>query len=453
MPAPIVTRPSASVVDDPKSGKSSGPSIDWTQYARWAVLAGVVLGLSALAYSLFISWSTSSRTTKARSLWDEEYSALKKKETEEEQIDALEHLCENAKIKGTAVHATALMHLGRKFFEMGQSPRKQPESRAAALDRAAKIYEMVATVEPFKSNPSFGPLALSNLALTYEQQQMSNNDSTEFYDKAIKTLQAGIYRDESKEAEPIGSMKTHFLFDKMNAQLGRLYWLRAQFKEQGATRNALMNLPIALWPYYVEKYKATSDKADREMALFYLKRADVGIPGTEKERLGGQKAPWREEAAYLKALLEPPGKMLPTGIPPAMKPEPVKDDGGFWGGLRSRTESKKEVEKADAKPAETKPVEKPAEKTGDTKPDTTKPGANKPVDTKPTDKKPDEKKPGNANAQKIPASYISDASAAPQQSHLTYSQIQAMLKQGKSALCECPRCAPTDKAIGAKLVE
>jgi hypothetical protein len=275
--------------------------------------------------------------------------------------------------------------------------------------------------------------------------QMSDPDNTEYYDKAIKTLKTGLYRDETKEAEPIGSMKTHFMFDKMNAQLGRLYWLRARAKEQGDTHKALMYVPFALWPYYVhmQEEKRTTDKADRDMALFYLKKADVGIPSLEKERMG-QKAPWREEVTYLKALLEPPGKMLPTGIPPAMKPEPKAE--GFWEKIKPRAETKKEEEKAAPKAVESKPTENKAPE----KKDEPKAG-DKPAPVKEGEKKAGENKP-TTDAQKIPADYIADEPAAPQQ-HLTYAQMQALLKQGKTALCQCPRCAPTDKAIGAKLVE
>ena len=37
--------------------------------------------------------------------------------------------------------------------------------------------------------------------------------------------------------------------------------------------------------------------------------------------------------------------------------------------------------------------------------------------------------------------------------HLSYAQMQQLLKQGKPAFCQCPRCVNGAKAIGAKLSE
>ena len=55
------------------------------------------------------------------------------------------------------------------------------------------------------------------------------------------------------------------------------------------------------------------------------------------------------------------------------------------------------------------------------------------------------------NANSVQNSIAADAGEPSQ--HMTYAQIQALLKSGRPALCQCPRCANADKAFGAKLEE
>lgn len=497
MAAPTVTRPSASVVPDSKPGQASPSSINWAQYTRWILLGAVVLGAIGIVYSVVTAYSESSRHKALTSQWDELHGKLDKIKNEDARIEAYEQACDDPKIKGTAVHGFALMQLASMHFELAQSPRKQPESRAAALGRAIKIYEMVSSTEPFKSHPSFGPVALSNLATAYEQQAFTEEKGIDFYDKAIDTLQSGLYADKSKEAEAIPAMKTHFLFDKMNAQLGRLYWLRgvrkvdlaraAGEKEKPAADKAATDKPAAdkTAADKAAADKAAADKAaadkqkeaddakyeeagtaDRALALFYIKHAlDLGVPTTEKERFermseeqryygqaGNLKASWREQATYLKALLEPAGRMLKNGVPP-VKPEPPaakadekKDDAkdkaktGDTKAPETKEGEKKESEKKDEKAADKKDEKKDAPKADPAKKE----------EPKKDEKKDDAKKTGSVEPDNN--NDLADDPSAPRQ-HLTYAQIQTLLKQGRPALCQCPRCANTDKAIGAKLAE
>ncbi|HLX61469.1 MAG TPA: hypothetical protein VKX17_09325 [Planctomycetota bacterium] len=471
MPVPTVTRPSASVVPETKPGQSGSTSIDWTQWARWFLIGAIVLGAFGIAYSLVVWYSERSHTKTLTAQWDELYSKTEKPKTEESRIEALEQACEDPKIKGTAAHGYALMQLASANFDISESARRQPESRAAALERAVRIYEMLSSTEPFKSHPSFGPVALSNLGIAYEQQIFAQDKPLEFYDKAIDTLQSGLYMDKSKDADPIPSMKTHFLFDKMNAQLGRMYWLRslrridlAKAADEKIAADKAAADKAAADKAAADKAAADKDKknekkdekkdekkeeknevddskyqqlgeADRALALKYIKYAlDLGVPTTESERFGGSgmKAPWREQAGYLRALLEPAGKMLKNGVPP-VKPEPPPQKAD----AEKKDEKKDAAQKSDAKAPDTKAGEKKAEKPAEKK------------DEKPADKKDDAKKTGSVEPDNAD---LADDPSVPRQ-HLTYAQIQQLLKQGKPALCQCPRCANAGKAIGAKLAE
>ena len=275
------------------------------------------LSAIGLISSVYVTYAEKSKTDRVRGEWDEFHNAIFEKKADDDRIEALEKLAENPKIKGTTVHAYVLASLAHVNFEMATNPRRQVESRAASLERAIALNRMLATTEPFKSNPSFGPIAVQNLALALEQKQTNDIAGTQFYDEAIKTLHGALYKDESKDADPVKAMKAHFLFDKMNEQLGRLYWLR------GLRRVAL------------EPKNPDAAKIDNEWALFYLKKAlEAGISSVEKDRFSqpaqyGQpgvefKGAWREEAAYIKSLLDPVGKMMPGGVAPAMKVEEAK---------------------------------------------------------------------------------------------------------------------------------
>jgi hypothetical protein len=431
MPAPTVTRPTAattSVADTPAPGTAGISNDEWAKYAVWGVMGLAAIAVLAFAFTGIVTYTESAHAKKLRGEWDEYHNAINNQKTEEDRIEALEKLADNPKIQGTAVHAYALMQLGRMNFEIALSPRKQPETRGAAIVRAAKLYELLAMTEPFKSNPAFGPSALQDLACAYEQQQITETETTKYYDEAIKALRGAMYTGDSKDPEPVKFYQTHFLFDKMNAELGRLYWLRAQRElELDPAKNA------------------AAAKSDREFALVFVKKAlEAGVTSVEKDRYEANfKGAWREEAAYIKSLLDADGKMMPDGKAPEMKvdvPAPKTGDAAPAGNGPSDANAR--ATELTPKPAVVKvpaPDTKDAKKTDDAK---------KPDDTK----KDEPKKTGSASLRSESIETTSSEFGGSSQ-HLTYSQIQAMLKQGRSAMCQCPRCAGSDKAIGAKLAE
>lgn len=464
MSAPTnVIRTSASVVDEPKSGQNPAPEMDWAQYVKWGLIGALALAAIGLTSSLYVTYAEKSATNKLRAEWDEYHSALSEKKSDDDRMEALEKLAENPKIKGTAVHAFVLAALAHANFEIGQNPRRQVETRAAALERAILLNRMLATTEPFKSHPSFGPFAVQNLALALEQKQ-TNDPGTQFYDEAIKGLHASLYKDESKDADALKDMKKHFLFNKLNAQLGRLYWLRGlrkaelEYSKLEDERKKSAKPDPAAKPEDVakanevaqseERIKASeAAKADNEWALFYIKPAlESGTSSVEKDRYGADfKGAWRQEAAYIKSLIDPVGKMMPDGKAPPMKVEVKKE------------ESKKDEPKTDkpatpatpptppATPAPTSPAT-PATPTTPTTPVT-------PAPVTPPADKPKTEEPKKAGSLQRSDSQESVASETGSSQHMTYAQIQAMIKQGRSAMCQCPRCANSDKAVGAKLAE
>ncbi|MEI6236333.1 MAG: hypothetical protein WCT04_25025, partial [Planctomycetota bacterium] len=463
---PTVVRPSASVSDDTQSGQTLPAAVEWGNYIRWGLIAAVVLTAVGLASSVYVSYAESSRNTKLRSLWDEYHKAVFDKKSDEDRVDALEKLAaDNTTIRGSGVHAHVLSSLAHANFEMAQSPRRTLESRAASLERAIQLNKQLAENEPFKSNPSFGPIAVQNLATAYEQKQVNEVASTKYYDDAIKTLRGAMYKDDAKEADPTKDMKSHFLFNKMTAQLGRLYWLRGLKKiELDANKSA------------------DAAKGDNDFALYYVKQAlDSGISAVEKDRFGKDfKGNWREEAAYIKSLLEPIGKMMPGGVAPAMKLEAkaaVTIDAAPKGAVAAATTAtittttphkfvtgdnviisgvavagyngSFAVASVPTPNSFTYTVAAGLAASGGGSAEVK--GDAKKEDVKKEEPKKDEKKAG-ALIRGGTQNAVAINSEAPAQ-HMSYAQIQAMLKQGRSAMCQCVRCVNPDKAIGAKLEE
>ncbi len=480
MSAPQVIRPTASVAEEPKPGQTTQAPIEWGHYVKWGLLAALTLTAIGLISSVYLTYSEKSHSDKLTGEWDEFHHAVFEKKGDDERIDALEKLADNPKVKGTTVHAFVLASLAHSNFEMSQNPRKKLESRADALERAISLNRMLATTEPFMSNPSFGIPALQNLCAALEQKQI-NDPGTKYYDEAIKTLQSAMYKDDSKEADPKKEMKAHFLFDKLNAQLGRLYWLRGLRK--------------------TELKDAAGTTADNAMALVFVKRAlEAGITSVEKDRFGSDfKGAWREEAAYIKSLLDVPGKLLPGGAASApsrklevktstIAPAPtgatattteatitttaahkfkVGDTVTIEGVAVAAYNGKQKIESANGKTFTFKltSTTAPAASGGGTatykepdpdevakeevkKEEPKKEDVKKEEPKKDEPKKEEPKKPA-ALKRSSTQEYASDTSSQ----HMSYAQIQALLKQGRPALCQCPRCADSDKLIGAKLAE
>lgn len=432
MPAPTVTRPRTTLAVEPNSAQAN--KVDWASYARYGLIAALILGLAGLATAWTFKASEDSREARVRAQWDEVYKGLKDKKYPAERIAALETLAENEKIKGTTAHASVLMELAQEHFDMAQNAKRAPEERAASRDRAIKIYEFIAQTDPFKSNPAFGPLAARDLAVVHEQSQMDLPD-TKGLDAAIDSLTNALYQGKGPDAPPVQAMQSHYLFDPMRAQLGRLYWLRAQLK-QGAEQ-----------------------KADLDRARDYVNKALEAPPSEEEKnaltqayysrRVRESTAAWRSDAAYLKSQLDPPGKLVKDGIP-AMREVKKTDD-------KDKTkppENPAQPGQTNNKPAEAPKSTQPA-KVEPAKPDASKtePKKEEPKKNEPKKEEPkkEEKKTGSATLPGAPI-LVSDDTPPPA-AHMSYAQIQKLLKEGKSALCLCPRCADGSKAIGAKLAE
>jgi hypothetical protein len=370
MAAPVVTRPPATVDEDSKSGELSQDVAKW---AGLVVIGCIVLGVVGLIAVAVVTYTDRQHVQKVRDNWDTVYSALKDKTKPDDRVAALESIAE--KVKGSSAHAYVLMELGGLYLDRSQSPQRSQEEQKSALEKAVSLYSTVATSEPYASNQSFAPVAASNAALAMEQAQN--------YDGAIKLLE-----ENNKKWE------AHFYHNRMAAQLGRLYYLRSEAR------------------------KDPKDKeADRNAARDTL--GDVLRSTSAREDQGN----WREEAEYIKSLVDARGKALPAGTAiPAQKlptPPPALN-------VPPKVEQKKEGDaKKDDKPATT-PEKKDEKK----------------------DEKKEEKKTDNSKL-----NTDNNVAGISPSGHLSVAQIQQLLKQGKPAFCECPRCFNTDKDARAKLVE
>jgi len=372
-----------------------------TRYARWAVLGCVIAGAVAVVVVLVVSSNERSKVEERRRGWDEVHKALKEKTKPDEQIAALEGVA--GKVKGTPAHAYVLINLGEIYFAQAVKPENLPEQRGAALKKAIQLFELVATQEPYRSNPAFGPLALASTAMAYEQGQD--------YDNGIRVLSEGLKRSD---------LETHFSYNKLVAQLGRLYYLRSLSKPQDS--------------------KEAQD--DREQARKHVSDTLRTLRAKkDSETFNRQNEEYLRSLEYLKSLVDKPGKLLPDGKAPPAKPKPEVKPPDVTP-PEVKTEGKKdEPAKVEAKPGEAKKEEPKKDET-------------KKEDVKKEELKKDTPKEDKKQGSALPKS--EDAAEAPRLSasgHITFSQIQQALKEGRTAFCQCPRCGTDDKATRAKLVE
>jgi hypothetical protein len=256
--------------NQPPRGYAVAAAMQWAPYAKWVALALVLAGLVALLVVGIISWRDNARVESARQQWDTLYEAVKDKADPAERVAALEGVAE--KVKGSSAHGYVLMELGQLHFEQAVDPVKSPEERKTSLDAAIKTYELVATSEPFKSNWTFGPLAVQGWVLSLEQAQE--------YDKAIAVLDEHLPKIEKL---------SHYLYNPLMADAGRLYWLR--FRKSGNVKDK----------------EAAREKLDEVLRV------------TSEEK-GPFQPKWREAAEYIFSLVSKQGKALPEGAPvPAPK--------------------------------------------------------------------------------------------------------------------------------------
>jgi tetratricopeptide (TPR) repeat protein len=390
-----------------------------SRFAKWAVLGCLIAGAAALLAVVIVYYQQEQRSDSLRHKWDLVFAALKDKKRASEQVAALEKIAEDPEIKGSWVHAFILMELGRSYLEDAGNVKLYKDERNAALDKATKLFELLATNEPFKSNQTYGPAAAQNAALAYEQARK--------YDQAIKLLNDQLASD---------GMEAHYLYNPMLAQLGRNYWLRSLNEAPGS-----------------KEYES-----DRESARKKLTDALRSITKAERPEK------WRETAEYVKSLVDKPGKALPDGKAPPEKPRAAEK-------VENKAAPAPVPAPGDAKaatpvPADAKAAPAPVPAPGDAKAATPVPADAKAApapanaDKKDEPKKDEPKKDEKAKDDKDKKSELKkdgakdsgeaeipnldgDPSAVPASAsgHLTFAQIQKALKEGRPAFCGCPRCA------------
>jgi tetratricopeptide (TPR) repeat protein len=335
MAAPVVTRPPAVMPHEPRGAQAN---VKWIPFAVWSVLLCLAAAAIGVIIAVVTNWQDERRLAALRADCDVVDAALKEKVKPDDRIAALEGVAD--KVNGTSAHAWTLAQLASLYFDKATDPLTKPEEQAKALKTATALWQQLS--EQYKDNPAFGPLALSNVALAYEQAQD--------LDKAIQILKDGLSAD----------LSSHFLYEKMTVQLGRLYWLRSRQEAEAG--------------------KAEDAEKDRKEALKYV---SLNIPeGKDKSSANWQ---WREEARYIKSLVDEPGKLLPGGkIPPEKKaPEPppaAAAPAAVPVGPRA-------ANVAPAAPAPVSPAAAPAEKKAEEK----KPASPAPA-APPVEKKAEEKK-------------------------------------------------------------
>ncbi len=296
-----------------------------------SVISWGVYGLAGLLVAAVIAMGVSSHLEKERrknvqSSWDKIYLAFKDKKelTHQDRIKILEGLWEDKEISGSEAHPSLAMELAQLHFEMGLRPERRPAARMESLKKSKAIYDTVLKQKAWADNPLYGPLAAEGSALAAEQ----SGD----LDEAAKILNDAVRKYEQ-----------HFLFPKLCYQLGRVYWLRS--------RNS--------------KADPEAVKKDKAEALRRLGQATLA-----KAEPGGYPPQWREEAEFLKVLLQKPGAAMPDTVPPPITPKPearkidVKDVKKVEKQGEGAAKPKKDaVEDAGTSDAGTGEVEKPSEKT------------------------------------------------------------------------------------------
>jgi hypothetical protein len=277
----------------------------WSGVISWA-LYGLLAVLAVAVVAVFVRGHAESKhEDRRRAAWDEVFLAAKdKKRTPEDQIPALEGVWD--KVSGTPVQTYLAFELAHWHLVLANDDEREKGQRRQALKKACALYDL-ARKEGSK-NLLYGPLAAAGAGLCREQE----GD----YDGAIEVLKDGT--------EKYG--KT-FLYEKLCYDLGRNCWLRSLKREKDG--------------------KANEAADDRRAALDSLGRA-VKDPATERSA-------WRQEALFLRSLLEKPGpalKIFPDGKVPPPKEETKKAEAKAEPKAEAKAEPKAEAKaepKAEAK--------------------------------------------------------------------------------------------------------
>lgn len=325
--------------------------ITWTIYglALVLVVALVTLGVG--------SYQKSAHTKVVRAAWDEVFLAWKDKEdlSAQEQIAIWESLWDRKKVSGSAAHPFVAMQLAQLHFDLGLRPERRPATRRESLDRARLVYKTVREHEKWSTLPPYGALAVEGEAMALEQlSRLDEEKQLDHLNEAVTVLN-----------DAVGKYERHFLFEKMCYQLGRCHWLRAQLL----------------------KARGKDGGPDEQKALRRLSQA---VSETEEQSRHG----WKQEARFLKVMLQKPGGAMPKKLPPPPEPRKAEDEDKDKKGKEGETKDEKDADKKKDDKADAKKPDKPAEKADAKKTD-------KPAEKK--DAKGKDEAAGKKDATKAPA--------------------------------------------------
>ena len=289
---------------------SPGRLAAWSGVISW-VLYGLLAVLVVAVIAVFISSYTERKhEDQRRAAWDEVFLAVKdKKKTVEEQIPALEGVWD--KVSGTPVQTYVAFELAHWHLVLANDDEREKSQRQASLKKACTLYDLAR--KEWSKNLVYGPLASQGAGLCREQE----GD----HDDAIEILKEGTER----------YGKT-FLYEKLCYDLARNHWLRSLKREKDG--------------------KVNEAAEDRRAALDSLGRA-VKEPT-------GERSGWRQEAQFLRSLLEKPGpalKIFPDGKVPPPRDETKKAEAKAEPKAEPKAEAKAEPKaepKAEAKKDEPK---------------------------------------------------------------------------------------------------
>jgi hypothetical protein len=261
----------------------------WSGVIIWSIY-GLALVLVVTLITLGVSsYYKSARTKVARAAWREVFLAWKDKEdlSAQEQIAIWEDLWDRKKVSGSTAHPYVAMQLAQLHFDLGLRPERRPAARRESLNRARLVYETVREHEAWSKLPPYGALAAEGEALALEQlSRLDEGKQLDHLNEAIEVLN-----------DAVGKYERHFLFEKMCYELGRCHWLRARLL----------------------KAKGEDASADEQKALRRLSQA---VSETEEQSRHG----WKQEARFLKVLLQKPGAAMPKKLPPPPEPRKVEDE-------------------------------------------------------------------------------------------------------------------------------
>lgn len=279
-----------------EAAEHPGSTTSETSISSWGgLVAKLVFLLIGLLFVSVIVLVVKTRNHEAAHLkdregWDQVHLALKDAKEDKDRIAALEGVW--SKVDSSSAHPYVMMELAQEQYQMAVSEQRPAPERKKSLDRAKQIFDLLREKEG--KHPLYGGLAAEGSAACREQA----GD----LDGAIQVL-----------TESVSRYENHFLHSKLCYELGRAYWVRSL---------------------------KSNEAKDREEALRWV---DKAIQDTQDNSSRGLR--WREEAQFIKSVLEKHGPAWTDSAPPPAK---------------AATEQKTPAEKApETKSAEEKPPAEP----------------------------------------------------------------------------------------------